>query len=114
MNIAFDGARVLRNGKPVMMLGAEMLDPYTMKMFGLDYWVKSAFLNFLEVRQGKGVMTLSPPPRYPFLESELKHCLNNGIPVWIDLLTGNGGRARPIMQAFPELFTTGGHFFAWN
>ena len=114
MNIAFDGARVLRNGKPVMMLGAEMLDPYTMKMFGLDYWVKSAFLNFLEVRQEKGVMTLSPPPRYPFLESELKHCLNNGIPVWIDLLTGNGGRARPIMQAFPELFTTGGHFFAWN
>lgn len=53
MNIAFDGARVLRNGKPVMMLGAKMLDPYTMKMFGLDYWVKSAFLNFLEVRQEK-------------------------------------------------------------
>ena len=114
MDISFDGARVLRKGKPVMMLGAELLDPCTMKMFGLDYWVKSAFLNFLEVRQKDGRMTLSPPRGYPFLESELKLYLNNGIPVWIDLLTGSGGRARPIMQAFPELFTTGGHFFAWN
>lgn len=114
MKIAFDGARVLRNGKPVMMLGAELLDPYTMKMFGLDYWVKSSFLNFLEIRRKDGVMTLDPPSRYPFLESELKHYLNNGIPVWIDLLTGKGGRSRPIMEQFPELFSTGGHFFAWN
>lgn len=110
----FDGARVLHYGKPLMMLGAEMLDPYTLKMFGFDYYVKSAFLNFLTVSEKNNVMTVRDAGNYPFLEAEIKSYLKEGVQVWLDFLTGKGGRSQALANAFPELFTTGGHFFAWN
>ena len=113
-NTKFVRARIERDGKPVFLIGAEGLSPFLCKMFGIDFWVNSAFGNRVEaVQQGDTIKTRLT--NLPFLEEHIREHLRSGILVWLDLLQDyKVWHSKLLLENFPGLFVTREGFFCWR
>ncbi len=114
VNAAFDGARVVRDGRPVFLMGCEMLDPFMCRLLGMDFWVNSAFGNRVNARK-EGNTVKTSLSDLPFLEERVREHLRGGILVWIDLLQDYKiWHSKLLTENFPELFVTREAFFCWR
>lgn len=114
-NVTAHDGNLMRNGKPVFLVGAEHLNPYMCKLLGIDFRVFSAFGNKPSVKKGAGNSIEIKDHPLPFFETDIREYLRSGILVWVDLLQGYKIWQSPLLKEnFPELFITKEAFFCWR
>ena len=110
-----------RKGNPVFLLGVEsggILYPFLYRLLGIDFvcldeiYTSYGGLNAKYEKEGEKWKVSWHS--YPYLKTELKILLSNGIMPYISFAEGTRPRYNPLSKDFPELFAEMGHYLDYS